>query len=207
MTARAGRAAVPARVPREEIEIGQVELGGQMIHAARVLVAAVKDHDRAARLPRRRRPMAIEERDVVVRLERVLGGRARARGGERSAGGVNRSFIARPPVAAATPRRTRRTTLQPIRSASAGISQKAMSGSVPPSADVEAEGAEHERAVALAHRAVVAPRRSHHRAERPGHFRDARRRRSRARPTRGRTARRRRTADRARRRRRRRRAR
>ncbi len=51
MTARAGRAAVPARIPREEIEIGQVELARQMIHAAGVLVAAVKDHDRAARLP------------------------------------------------------------------------------------------------------------------------------------------------------------
>ncbi len=83
MAARPRRTAVPARIPGEEIEIGQVELGGQVGHAARVLVAAVEDHDRAARRARGRRPVAIEERHVVVRLERVLGRRPRAADGER----------------------------------------------------------------------------------------------------------------------------
>jgi hypothetical protein len=46
--ARARRAAVTARIPSEEIEVGEIELGRQMTHAARVLVTPVEEHDRTA---------------------------------------------------------------------------------------------------------------------------------------------------------------
>ena len=179
-----------------------------MIHPARVLVAAVEHHDRAARLPRRRRPVAIEERDAVVRVERMLGGGARALRRAQSSGGVNRSFIATRSASrrshaaahahddvAADQQRERRHEPE------GDVGKRASE------ADVEPERAEHERAIALAHRAVEAPGRAHHRAERAGHFRHARR--DDHEPDRPRAERRdeARTADRARRRRRRRRAR
>ena len=47
--ALAGRAAMAARVPGEEREVRQVELVGQMRHAAGMLVAAMEQHDGAAR--------------------------------------------------------------------------------------------------------------------------------------------------------------
>jgi hypothetical protein len=78
-----GRAAVAARVPGEEIEIGQVELVDQVRHARTVLVAAVEQNDRAApRTAARRGPVPVEQRLAVVRAELVFGQRP-VRDGER----------------------------------------------------------------------------------------------------------------------------
>jgi hypothetical protein len=77
IAAGAGRAAVTARVPGEEIEIGQAELVDEMRHAAGVLVPAMEEQDRAARRPVGRRPVAIEKIDAVVGAERPLLPRAR----------------------------------------------------------------------------------------------------------------------------------
>ena len=70
--ARTGRAALPTGIPGEYGEVGQIELGGQVRHAARMLVAAVKKNYGAARHVRDRRPVAVKEADAVVRLERFL---------------------------------------------------------------------------------------------------------------------------------------
>ena len=43
-----GRAAVTARIPCEEVEVGQIELVDEVRHPRRVLVAAMEQHDRAA---------------------------------------------------------------------------------------------------------------------------------------------------------------
>ena len=95
VTARAGRAAVPARIPGEEIEFGQVELGGQMPHAAGVLVAAVEDHDRAARRARRSPPSG-DRRAARGRASRTCARWPFARRPANAAsGGANRSFMAR----------------------------------------------------------------------------------------------------------------
>src|SRR5262249_44417528 len=73
--ALARRFAVTARIPREDGEVGQVELVGKMRHAARMLVPAMKDDDGAARRLGRR-PEAIEEIDAVMRPERAFLGSA-----------------------------------------------------------------------------------------------------------------------------------
>jgi hypothetical protein len=69
VAALAGRAAVAACVPGEEVEVGQVELVDQVRHARAVLVAAVEQHDGAAAHGARGRPVAVEKRFAVVRLE------------------------------------------------------------------------------------------------------------------------------------------
>ena len=61
-----------ARIPGEEGEIRQVELVGEMRHAAGMLVAAMEQDDRAARRSGTRRPMAVEEVDAVMGAERLL---------------------------------------------------------------------------------------------------------------------------------------
>ena len=109
VAALAGRAAVAARIPGEEVEVGQVELVDQVRHAARVLVAAMEEHDRAARGAAVRRPVAVEELDAVVRGERVLVARGRVAAlAER-----DRSFM-RVGALGAGRARTRLTMVQPI---------------------------------------------------------------------------------------------
>jgi len=75
VTAIAGRAAVTARVPGEEPEVVELDAIDKVLPACRVLVAAVEEHDRAARFDCRL-PGAIEELGAVRRTERVLGGGA-----------------------------------------------------------------------------------------------------------------------------------
>src|SRR5262249_29055421 len=72
--ARARRAPVPARVPRVEVELRQIELVDQVGHAPGVLVTAMKERDRAARRSLRRRPMPVEKLGAVKRTEQTLGG-------------------------------------------------------------------------------------------------------------------------------------
>jgi hypothetical protein len=48
-SAHAGRAAVAARIPGEEVEVGKIELVDQVRHAGRMLMAAMEQHDGAAR--------------------------------------------------------------------------------------------------------------------------------------------------------------
>src|SRR5438445_7891429 len=68
----ARRAALAARIPREDGEIRQVDLVGKMSHAAGMLVAAMEHNDRAARHTSHRWPMAVEEIDAIVGPERLL---------------------------------------------------------------------------------------------------------------------------------------
>src|SRR6516225_2161593 len=121
-----------ACIPGEEIEIGEIELGRQVAHAARVLVAAVKEHDRPACRLRGRPPAAIEQPDAVVGCERVLGRRGdydiRLEYRDRERAIVHRLVL----DAAAAPPLTRLTMLQPISRAISGIAQKNAGGSGPP---------------------------------------------------------------------------
>ena len=67
-----------ARVPGEEVEVRQAELVDEVRHPARVLMAAMEQHDGPARRAAGRRPVAIEEVDAVVRAKRALVHGARA---------------------------------------------------------------------------------------------------------------------------------
>ena len=64
-----------ARIPGEDVEVRQVELVGEVRHAAGMLVAAVEQQDGAFAL-RDRRPMAVEQRDAVVGREGLFLDRA-----------------------------------------------------------------------------------------------------------------------------------
>src|SRR5690606_23979151 len=67
VAARAGRLAEAAGVPGEDVEARQVQFVGQVRHAPGVLVAAVEQHQGAARLAAvGRRPVAVEEFQAVV---------------------------------------------------------------------------------------------------------------------------------------------
>ena len=70
--ALAGRAAMTARVPGEHGEVGQIELVGEMRHAAGMLVAAVEQDDCALGRRRGGRPIAVEQVDAVMGAERLL---------------------------------------------------------------------------------------------------------------------------------------
>ena len=75
VTAGAGGLAVAACVPGEEIELRQVEFVDQVSNAPRMLVAAMKQQDRLARLIARRRrgrPVPIEKLDAIMGTEGVL---------------------------------------------------------------------------------------------------------------------------------------
>jgi len=79
IAACAGRAPVAARVPCKESEVRQHEFVYEVRHSRRMLVAAVEEHDRAARGAVNRRPVPIEEVDAVVRAKRPLVDRAQLR--------------------------------------------------------------------------------------------------------------------------------
>ncbi len=64
-TAHARRTTMATRIPGEEVEIGNIELIGQMRHASRVFVPPVKQDQRATPRPSRR-PVPIEELRAVV---------------------------------------------------------------------------------------------------------------------------------------------
>ena len=83
VAARTGRLAVAAGVPGEEVEVGQVELVDQVRHSRAVLVAAVEQQDGTASCGAGGRPMAVEQRDAVVRGEVVLVRNARLGHGGR----------------------------------------------------------------------------------------------------------------------------
>jgi hypothetical protein len=72
VAALARRAAVAARVPGEEVEVGQVQFVDQVRHARAVLVAAVEQQDGAAPCAAGGGPVAVEQRFAVVRLEMVF---------------------------------------------------------------------------------------------------------------------------------------
>ena len=115
VAARAGRAAVAARVPGEERELGQVELVDEVRDARRMLVAAMQQHDRAAAAGARRGPVTVEQRFAVVRGEFRLAGNACAHA--ISLVSLFEATRRRPPAsptqppASAMPARTRRTTV------------------------------------------------------------------------------------------------
>ena len=74
VTALAGGLAVAAGVPGEEVELGQVQLIDQMGDAARMLMAAMEQHDRLAWLAIRRgsgRPVSVKKLDAIMGTEGV----------------------------------------------------------------------------------------------------------------------------------------
>ncbi len=102
-----------ARVPCEEIEVGEPELVDEVRHAPRVLVTAMKQHDRAARGAFGRRPVAIEEVDAIVRAEHALLRAAHERGDVGS--------VVHASVPSANPRRTRLTIVTTSATATTGM--------------------------------------------------------------------------------------
>ena len=73
------RAAVAARVPREDHEVAEIQLVGDVRHPPGMLVPAMEEEDGAARLGGKRRPISVEELDAVMRAKRLLEDRASGR--------------------------------------------------------------------------------------------------------------------------------
>jgi hypothetical protein len=75
VAARAGRLAVATGVPGKEVEVRQVQFIDQVGNAPRMLVAAMEQQDRLARLIAKRRggrPVPVEKLDAIVGAEAVL---------------------------------------------------------------------------------------------------------------------------------------
>ena len=162
----APRAAVAARVPGEDRKIRQIELVGEVRHAAAVLVAAVEQHHGTLRCRRSRRPEPVEELGSVGRAkapffnapqERVSVSHRARRGGCN----IEAARFGEPTAHAIGDRQHQQPGDQRHQPTEPGRQGAAET-------HPQAERAEDDGAIALTHRPFVMPRYPDHRAERPG---------------------------------------